>query len=184
MTRWAVLPIQRLADPRPPRQNASMRKILIHMHCAALAGATLSVSPAGVAQAPASGERHDEEPELAAAMSQLQTFTHKLALSIEEQNAELAGFYLHEAEETAAQIEQDIPDYEGHAIGPLVASMLMPQFERLDGPLDSTDWAAAEDVLGHVVNACNACHEATEHGFIVIEHRRGVNPFMQSFTPR
>ena len=43
--------------------------------------------------------------------SQLPTFTHKLALSVEARNAELAGFYLHEAEETAEAIRDEIPEY-------------------------------------------------------------------------
>ena len=64
--------------------------------------------------------------------SQLPTFTHKLALSVEARNAELAGFYLHEAEETAEAIRDEIPEYEGLPIGPLVGSMLMPHIERLE----------------------------------------------------
>ena len=37
-------------------------------------------------------EEHGDEPELAAAMAQLQYFTHKLALSVEARNTELARF--------------------------------------------------------------------------------------------
>lgn len=143
--------------------------------CLSLPGASVHAQqPVSAAQA---------EPELAIAMSQLQYFSHKLALSVEARNAELAGFYLHEVEEVAESIRDEIPDYEGYPIGPLVDSMLMPQIEALEDNLDTPAWDAAAEGLGAVVEGCNACHAATDHGFIVIELAAGSNPYMQSFQP-
>ena len=159
-----------------------MQTIIKTAGAAAMLAAMVSLSPV-TAQAQ-EGESHSEDAELATPMSQLQTFAHKLALSIEAENGELAGFYLHEIEETAESIIDEIPEYEGLAIGPLVGSMLMPQVERLEEALEPGDWQAAAAVFGDIVNSCNACHQATEHGFIVIEYRPGENPFMQSFAPR
>lgn len=147
-------------------------------------GGCAALSLAVAAPAQPADEEHGEEPELAVAMSQLQHFTHKLALSIEARNAELAAFYLHETEETAESIRDGIPEYDGFAIGPLVGSMLMPLVERLEEALERREWPAADQALTATVESCNACHEATQHGFIVIAFEPGVNPYMQSFAPR
>jgi hypothetical protein len=149
---------------------------LIAAGAAGLVLATVSLAqPSGV---------EAEEPELAVAMAQLQYFTHKLALSVEARNAELARFYLHEAEETAELIRDEIAEYDGFPVGPLVGSMLLPGIERLEGTLEEPDWPAVDEVLGAIVVSCNACHQATDHGFIVIAYEPGLNPYMQSFEPQ
>lgn len=104
-------------------------------------------------------------------------------MSVEARNSELARFYLHETEEVAELIRDDIPEYEGLPIGPLVDSMLMPRIEQLEELLDAPEWPAVDRALSAAVTSCNACHEATEHGFIVIEFEPGFNPYMQSFQP-
>nr|MBO2514372.1 hypothetical protein [Gammaproteobacteria bacterium] len=163
------------------RQNSRMQTRTFLLWIAGASLAVLSLAPVVSTQ---SDEEHGEEPELAIAMSQLQYFTHKLALSIEARNAELARFYLHETEETAESIRDGIPEYEGMRIGALVGSMLMPHVERLEELLANPDWDAVDRALATAVDSCNACHVATEHGFIVIEFERGANPYLQSFAPR
>ena len=83
----------------------------------------------------------------------------------------------------AELIRDDIPEYEGMAIGPLVDAMLMPLIEQLEERLDQPEWQAVDHALSATVQSCNACHEVTEHGFIVIEFEPGFNPYMQSFQP-
>lgn len=117
--------------------------------------------------------------ELAENMGQLQYFAHKAALSIDSKNQELAGFYAHELEEyieDAAKIES----YDGYPVGKLIKSMLMPTFEGFEAALKTGDWKKASAKFDALLNSCNACHDATEHGFIKIE-RRSDNPYMQSF---
>lgn len=153
---------------------------LVYGAVTALFAAAFSFLPVVAAQ---TTEDEPEEPELAIAMSQLQYFTHKLALSIEARNADAARFYLHEVEEVGESIRDEIPEYEGFEIGPLVGSMLMPNVERLEEALLQPEWPAADEALRLAVASCNACHQATDHGFIVIEHVPGSNPYMQSFRP-
>jgi hypothetical protein len=149
--------------------------------CALSFAVASSSGSVGHAQSP--GGSSAEEPELAISMAQLQYFAHKLALSVEARNAELAGFYLHEVEEVAGAIRDGVPEYDGFPIGPLVGAMLMPHLERLEEALENPGWDAVEQTLGLVVDGCNACHQATDHGFIVIEREPGANPYMQSFQP-
>lgn len=139
---------------------------------------TLLVAAAGFAPTatPADGE-------LISLMTALQTYTHKLQLSLDHGNRELAGFYAHELEETAEELAE-IDEYDGYPIGQLSAAMLGPVLARLETALESVDGAAAASrELDALIGACNACHVATEHAFIVIR-RTDANPYLQSFEPR
>ena len=126
------------------------------------------------------------EIDLLTLMTTLQTMTHKTQLALDAGNAPLAGFYAHELEEaTGALIE--IVQYDDHPIGKLARRLLVPSINALETalrqpPSDAT-LDGARQALDAMVVQCNACHEATDHGFIVIE-RNAANPFAQSFKPR
>lgn len=125
------------------------------------------------------------EPGLAALMENIQTYTHKLQLSLEAGNPELADFYLHELEETTEYVVENIESYDGHAIGKLMESMLLPALERLEKPLKSGKpdaWPEIEQRFAEVIQTCNACHRATEHGYIQVAPAR-FNPYAQDFSP-
>ena len=75
-------------------------------------------------------------------------------------------------------IVEGVPEYDGHAIGDLTAAMLAPVIDGMEDALQDGSGDAAMDKL---VDACNACHRATEHGYIVIK-RTNANPFNQVFS--
>jgi len=144
----------------------------------------LSIAVAAVLVTAAAPTNADE-PGLAILMERIQTYTHKLQLSIEAGNAQLADFYLHELEETSEYVVEEIESYDGHAVGPLMASMLLPALERLEKPLKSgapDAWPAVEQRFGEVIRACNDCHVATDHGYVRITPAAS-NPFPQDFSP-
>jgi len=129
---------------------------------------------AGPAQASGAG--------LAERMAHLQRHTHKLQLSVEARNPRLVGFYVHEIEELAEGIRDEIPTYDGHPVGQLSAELLLPAVEALESPVESADWDAAADAFAGLLSVCNACHEATDHGYIRIVPAAG-NPYSQDFSP-
>lgn len=112
-------------------------------------------------------------------MGSLQYFSHKLSLSIDANNARLAGFYAHEVEEVIEVLEE-MKDYKGKPIAKLVKSQLLPAFEVLEGKVKSGDMKAASGAFDNMLRGCNSCHTTTQHGFIKIQ-RSSVNPYMQSF---
>jgi hypothetical protein len=120
------------------------------------------------------------EPELATYMGGLQHHTHKLDLAIRSENAELAGFYLHEVEEISEQVEDLFPRHDGHAVAELVRTVLEPRLVELRSSLEESSWEDAGKSVSGLIEACNQCHAATGHGFIHIERTAG-NPFNQSF---
>ena len=121
----------------------------------------------------------DEEEELVQYMSSLQYFAHKTSLALESHNKPLAAFYTHELEEVIEELEK-VDSYDGYPVGDLVESKLEPSFEDFEAALKSENWNKASLKFDSLIQACNACHKATDHGFIRVE-RPSVNPFMQSF---
>lgn len=123
-----------------------------------------------------------QEPVMIDTMRAMQYFLHKLSLSVAANNHELADFYAHEIEENIEQAQQ-IEAYHGHAIGELTSTMLVPAFETFEKSLDSGDQERIGKRLHDLVDACNACHQATGYEFIDIVVR-DENPYLQSFHPR
>ncbi len=131
-----------------------------------------------------SAEVHaEEEPELAAYMTSMQQYSHKLMLSVQARNAPAAGFYLHELEELTETIETEVPTYEGYEIATLVRSMLASELEELEEALARGHWSRIDARIDAVTQSCNQCHEATDHGFIRIRSENLSNPYNQSFEP-
>lgn len=122
-----------------------------------------------------------EEPELANFMATMQYHTHKLALSIEASNADLAKFYLHELEEATETVINEVSTYEGHEISTLTETMLEPQFDPVDEAVESADWEKAKEKLMDLTDSCNACHQSTDHGFVAVEPGFDNNPWNQNF---
>jgi len=119
-----------------------------------------------------------DEPGLATLMGRLQVYVQKLDLSVQNNNKQLIGFYLHELEESAEEIQDDIPSYDGFPVGQLTGSKLMPRIEALEHAVKND--ADIELKMQALIDSCNECHEATDHGYIKI-NRMTSNPFNQSF---
>lgn len=125
-----------------------------------------------------------EDHDLIGKMGAMQYFAHKLDLSIRARNRELAGFYAHEIEETL-EATGEIDEYHGKPVGQLSEAMLAPAFERFERALDDKNggWETIDRRFGELIDACNACHQATGYPFIAIR-RTDANPYMQDFDPQ
>lgn len=120
-------------------------------------------------------------PGLATQMKDMQYWTHKLALSIDGGNVELADFYHHELEEAVEDLIASIDTYGGYQIAQLTSAMLVPAMETLEEKLDDEDAPGMRTAFAGVVQACNSCHQVTDHGYIRMTDGFGNNPFNQMF---
>lgn len=117
---------------------------------------------------PHDGEAH-EHHELVESMGHMQRYMNKLWFAGEAEHWELADFYTHELEETMEElIEGEIKEDE-HNISVLVETMTLPSLERLEEVLKTKDGSAFEGEYLGLVNACNSCHQVTEHAFIQLQ---------------
>ncbi len=128
-------------------------------------------------------EETSNTPELALLMGDLQRLTHKLALSADAGNAELAAFYLHESQEQLRKIQTEAPEYENLPIALLIDRLAHPAYAPMQEAVRVKDVKRMREGMNAIVQTCNACHTATQHGFIRITPGTEVNPFNQSFAP-
>ncbi len=124
------------------------------------------------------------EVDLYTVMNNMQDQAHKLYYSVEEENAELTDFYLHELEESAEDLIEANVFYHGQPVGMLTRTMLLPVIEEMEGDLEDGYWDQLREKRSVLVRACNDCHGATGYGAIVITERGIVNPYNQDFRPK
>lgn len=122
---------------------------------------------------------HADEVELIDAMAALQYFTHKTSLAVDSKNAPLAKFYAHELEEILEELET-VSSYHGQPIAKLAEAILHPSFHQLETAIKQQQWTQSSEALDAMIDSCNQCHQATQHGFIQIE-RLSHNPYFQKF---
>jgi hypothetical protein len=123
----------------------------------------------------------DSGESLSTHMGNMQRHTHKLGLSIDAQNYDLASFYMQEIREASKHISGKFPQYDGHQVGALLPAMLNPHLDKLSKSIEAKDWKAADpayDTL--IVSGCNGCHTATRHAFVKIVRVKS-NPYSQEF---
>lgn len=127
----------------------------------------------------------DDVPELALLMGDLQRLTHKMALSANEGNAELAAFYMHESLEQLTTIQQQAPVYEDQPVSLLIERLALPSYEKFREAVKArpADKDRMLTALDGVIASCNQCHVAAKHPLIRITRGTEANPFNQSFKP-
>jgi hypothetical protein len=134
----------------------------------------------------ATGEpaHHEHAPGLVAFMLQVQSHHTKLWLAGNARNWELADYQVDELKELLEDIAKAVPKYKDVPVGQMIETTTMAPIGEIEAAVkarDSAKFAAAFDKL---TAACNACHEAANRGFIVIQ-RPATSAFPnQSFAPR
>lgn len=123
-----------------------------------------------------------EVPALHILMGDMQGYLHKFTYAVENEQDELADFYLHELEEISKDIIQHIPEYDGFPVGELTSNMLLPVLEETEQAVKKQDWGKIEKHAASIIQSCNNCHSSTDHGFIRITDKAGQNPFNQNFS--
>jgi hypothetical protein len=129
---------------------------------------------------PARADITAQGEELSVYMGRLQRHTHKLGLSIDAGNQELAKFYMTEIGETVDMITKRFPDYNKLQIAALTTAMLAP----FTGPLKTaveTNFAGASAAYDKFIAGCNGCHAATQRQYVKIT-RSKTNPYPQDFS--
>ena len=127
-----------------------------------------------------SAEKH-EKVELALLMKNVNYFTQKLGLAIQSNNANLANFYVHEVEEGLEEI-YSVSSYDNLPIGQTAKKIMPAAFGALEKAIDSKDQDEMLQSYQSVIESCNRCHNATQHGYLKILVPT-TNPFNQNFAP-
>ncbi len=158
----------------------AIRSIIVTVCCVVAASAWLALAGSDQDE----GEHAHEHVELAPFMTQLQWHSQKLGYAIEGHNAPLAEFYLHEVTEVLEEIKEQVPVHDKLPIADLIGKIPQPTLAPLDRQIEASNWTGASKAYAKLIDACNRCHAATQHQFIVITPARGRPPFNQVFEPQ
>ena len=136
----------------------------------------------GAAEAHEEGEEETEE--LAHHMAYVQRYAEKLYFAGMADNTPLAQFYIEELEETFEAIGDGGYVENEHAVADLVEEVAMSAIEGMEHAVAAqalgSDADRARAIFSgryaQLVQACNACHQSTGHGYVHI-----IVPEMNSF---
>lgn len=105
------------------------------------------------------------KPGLGDLMGNIQIHHGKLWFAGQNQNWQLADFEIHELEEAIEDIEAF---HKGRKEIETI-DMIKPALEAVENAIDQKDPIAFTTGYNILTNTCNACHQAADHGFIVIQ---------------
>jgi hypothetical protein len=115
----------------------------------------------------------------------LQQMRHlKLWFAGQAKNWPLADYELDELKEGFDDVIKFFPVKDDMKIGDMAGSTVMPVMPDVKRAIDARDGAKFAAAFDKLTAACNACHQASNHAFIVIQ-RPTTSPYAnQSFTPK
>ena len=137
---------------------------------------------AAAQQQPAAGFK-PYAPSLADIMMMAQLRHAKLWLAGSVSNWELANFVIHEIEEGMESAAKHYPTYKGSPVGRMIEDTLKDPIENVEKAIKAQNGTTFLTAYDKLTEACNACHQASNHAFIVIQ-RPLTSPFPnQMFAP-
>lgn len=137
---------------------------------------------ASAQQQPTSGAK-PYTPSLADLMMTVQSRHAKLWLSGNSSNWELANFVIHEIEEGLEDMSILHPSYKDLPVGRMIEDIVKGPIEDIEKAIKARNRTTFTSAFDKLTESCNACHQASNHAFIVIQ-RPATSPFPnQSFAP-
>ena len=123
-------------------------------------------------------------PGLVEYMMTVQSHHAKLWLAANARNWDLADYQAEELKELLEDIAKRVPDYKGVPVGKMIEAVTMPHISDVETAIKKRDGAQFTVAFDKLTAACNACHEAANRSFIVVQ-RPATSPFPnQLFAPR
>jgi len=107
----------------------------------------------------------------------------KLGLAGQEKNWAYAAYELHELEESLERIAHVWPKWRQVDIGTTILATTKDPLESVEQAIKDRDPAKFNAAFGRLTATCNACHQSSNVGFVVIQVPRS-SPFAnQDFRP-
>lgn len=154
--------------------------VLLPLAGLALAGLQL----AALAQSPAPPAPKIYLPGLEQFMGVIQNQHAKLWYAGEAGNWPLAAYQLGEIKEVMSDVQDFVPVFKSLPLAQMLDAVITNEIANLEKAIDAKDPAQFSTGYGRLTAACNACHQATDNGFIVIQRPAPGGFPNQDFTPR
>ena len=122
-------------------------------------------------------------PGLEQFMGVIQRQHEKLWFAGQARNWDLAAYQLGEIKEVMGDVQELVPTFKNLPLDKMLDAVITGPIAELEKTLDAKDAKKFTAGFDTLTNSCNACHQATGNGFIVIQ-RPTSNPYTnQKFKP-
>lgn len=141
--------------------------------------------PVDAARIAALEKRLDEmKPGFGEIMGVVQQHHAKLYFAGSAQNWELADYQIDEIKEGLEDVAKYYPTFKEAKlpIKDLIPKIMNEPLAEVTGAIHKKDKPSFIRAYGSLTKACNACHQAAEHGFIVIQIPKGTEFTNQKFS--
>jgi len=123
-------------------------------------------------------------PGLEQFMNVIQNEHAKLWYAGQARNWPLAAYQLAEIKEVMSDAQDLVPTFKNLPLADMLDAVVTGEIAALEKAIDRKDAAAFTAGFDKLTAACNACHQATGNGFIVIRRPSGPAFPNQDFSPR
>jgi hypothetical protein len=154
------------------------------MYCriiaAALVGLLLPLTTLAQTPAPAPAAAAAPKvyvPGLAQFMNAVLIEHNKLWFAAKARNWELAAYELGEIKEVMSDVQDAVPVFKNIPLAQMLDAVITKEIVDLDKAVKVKDFKIFSAGYDNLNSACNACHQATENGFVVIRR-----PTLPAFT--
>ncbi len=137
---------------------------------------------AGLAAGEPAKEQHGAG--LVEIMMATQSHHAKLWYAGNARNWDLADYQIDELKEGLEDAAKQIPDYKGVPIGSMIENLMMPPIAEVESAIKAQDRAKFVAAYDKLTAACNACHNGSKRGFVVIQRPAGAAFPNQAFAPK
>lgn len=151
---------------------------------AALAQAPAPPAPAPAAPAAAPEAAKPYVPGIEQFMNVIQSEHAKLWYAGRARNWPLAAYQLAEIKEIMSDVGDHVPVFKGLPFADMLETVATGPIAELEKVLDAKDAEKFTAGYDRLTEACNACHQATGVGFVVIRRPKGQAFPNQDFRPR
>ena len=99
---------------------------------------------------------------------------NKLWFAASARNWPLAAYELGEIKEVMSDVQDHVPTFKSLPLADMIDAVITKEVGDLEKAIEGKDFKAFAAGYDRLTAACNACHQGTENGFIVIQ--RPVRP--------
>lgn len=109
---------------------------------------------------------------------------NKLWFAARERNWPLAAYELGEIKEIMGDVQELVPTFKSLPLAEMLDAVITKEIVAVEKAIDAKDLKAFTVGYDKLTAACNACHQGTDNGFIVI--KRPTQPAFtnQDYRPR
>ena len=102
---------------------------------------------------------------------------NKLWFAAKARNWPLAEYELGEIKEIMGDVQDFVPTFKNLPLADMIDAVITKEVAALEKSIETKDYRAFTSGFDRLTAACNACHQGTENGFVVIKR-----PTLPAFT--